>query len=548
MIQTLRVENFALINRAELKFEKGFTVITGETGSGKSILLGALNLILGERANFSAIGSHKEKSIVEAEINLEGFEIRDFFNENELDFLETTIIRREITKQGRSRAFINDTPVGLSLLKEFSSRLIHIHSQHNTLELKKKSYQLWLLDSLSDSLVLRKSFEEKYNHFQQTRKALSEKEKELSELQKMLDYNAFQLEELESLRLNENNFDQLQNELQRAESAEDLNAIFSEIDYVIANENGLISNLTTLQSQMSRLKDFDVLKEISDRMTTISLELKDISETAVSQKDGLEIDDEKIQLLSGKLDEFNRLLFKHKVDSQQDLMQLMDSLSLSVTGTQSLEEEVSFLSKQLEKEESEVLVLAKKLHQKRKKDIQESQQLISKELENLKLGNTEIKFELNEIPLSSTGITEVMILFKANVGMGFTPIEKAASGGELSRVMLAIRRILSSKVQLPTILFDEIDTGVSGDVAQKVGNVLFGMGENMQVIAITHLPQVAAKGQSHWVVSKQEINGIMTSEIRVLSEDERVEETARLMSGEQINEAALHNAKELMKQ
>lgn len=548
MIQTLRVDNFALINRTEIEFGKGFTVITGETGSGKSILLGALNLILGERANFSAIGPHKEKSIVEAEINLSGFQIADFFEENELDFFENTIIRREVTKAGRSRAFINDTPIGLSVLKELSSRLIHIHSQHNTLELKKKSYQLWLLDSLSDSLKLRKKFEQKYSDFQQTKKQLSEKENELSELEKMLDYNAFQLEELESIRLNDNDFDELQKDLHRAESAEELNVILSEVDFTISNENGLISSINNLISKLDRLSDFEVIGGLKDRMTSISLELKDISETAVDEKDGLEINEEQIQLLSGKLDEFNRLLFKHKVDSQEDLMKLTDSLSQSVSGTKNLEDEVASLTKKVEKERAEIEKLAEKLHEKRLKDIQESQLMIAKELESLKLGNTEIQFELNKVPLNSNGITEVVILFKANAGMEFTPIEKAASGGELSRVMLAIRRILSSKVQLPTILFDEIDTGVSGDVAQKVGNVLHGMGQNMQVIAITHLPQVAAKGQKHLVVSKQEIDGVMVSQIRPLSEEERVEETARLMSGEQINEAALRNAQELMKQ
>lgn len=548
MLAELRIENFALINEATIPFDSGFTVITGETGSGKSILLNALNLLLGERANFSVIGPDKDIAVVEGVMNLSGFGLEEFFEVNELDYFEQTIVRRVIYKQGRSRAFINDVPVSLQVLKEFSSKLIHIHSQYNTLELKDADYQMEVLDVLADTFDSIKSYQKQFQNLQNLRRSLKSNKEKLANEASMADYNAFQLNELSEIDLKNKDFKVLQDELNAIENAEDLKAMYSQIMGAVESDNGLLDNLNELKAALSKKKN--VLSEVGDlfnRFESLIVELIDINETARDQLDNISMDPEKQEILATSLDTYNNLLFKHKKSSQEELIDLMEELENSFNDNSELqklihqqEEEIIDLSKSLHD-------LASQIHSKRVKSAGKIEDLLKNALSDLKLIETELEFKLSEREeLNQNGLSDLSILFSPNRGIQPVPIHQAASGGELSRVMLALQSLISERIQLRTVLFDEIDTGVSGDVASKVAQTLLKMGKSMQVIAITHLPQVAAKGASHLKVYKSLLGDRTISQVKSLNESERIEEVASLMSGDKINQAALDNAKSLM--
>ena len=548
MLTNLRIQNFALIDSISIDFKAGFTVLTGETGSGKSILLGALNLILGERADYSVIGPNGEKSIVEAEFQLSNFHLNAFFQENDIDDYETTIIRREITSQGRSRAFINDTPIQLVVLKEFAEKLIHIHSQHHTLELKNTNFQIELLDTLADLNSEKNDYFKKFKTWNESSKKLNQLKEELSKAIQVADYNRFQLEELEELYLESKNYEALELELNKSESVDEIKSTLDHIHLAIDGDEGVLSVLNKLKISTDRLKDKDeVINELATRVQSVVIELKDIVAEAEDQKEKIEINPFRINELTAALDKYNRVLKKHGFSTQAQLQEYQQSISNDLASSDELQDEIAQLSIQTEKLALEIGEIANKIHEKRKKaapSIEESIQLL---LADLKMPNTRIQFQLSERKeLNANGISDVAILFSPNKGIEPIEIDKAASGGELSRLMLALQNLVSKKKQLPTIIFDEIDTGVSGDVAQKIGNLLRNMGENLQLLAITHLPQVAGKAQNHFKVEKAIVNNLTRTNVRVLKDVERVEEIARLMSGEEINEAALLNAKALM--
>ena len=548
MISSLRIENFALIETALINFNSGFTVITGETGSGKSILLNALNLILGDRANFSVIGSLSDKSTVEAELSIRGFGLESFFKENELDYFHSTIVRREIYKQGRSRAFINDTPVQLNTLKAFSGQLIHIHSQYNTLELKEVDFQLKVLDVLSGTLNDRAEFYEELLMFSASKKHLAKLKTELAEAESKADYNEFQLNELEELNLSLNKFDQIQEELNQVEYADDIRAGFRAIIDNFQNEEGINDKLNILKGIVSRKADFDMnLKGLVERINVILIESSDISSEAEDYLEKIEVDPNHIKELTASLDTYNRILQKHNKTSQGELIYLYNELSNSSFQHRELENEIEQLTKELFSYEKSLIELANALHEKRVRSIPEIEKKLTQELTELKLENTVLKFELNQQKeFNAYGNSTLEIIFSPNIGIDPVAVHEAASGGELSRVMLALQSLMSSKVRLRTMFFDEIDTGVSGEEEQKMGATLKKMGDEMQVIAITHLPQVSAKGGQHLKVIKR-VDGDKTKTfVQELSDIDRVEETARLMSGDKINAAALDNARALM--
>ncbi|MCO4813403.1 MAG: DNA repair protein RecN [Flavobacteriales bacterium] len=548
MISSLRIENFALIDAANISFNKGFTVITGETGSGKSILLNALNLILGERANFSVIGNLKDKSTVEAEIEIGGFDLEIFFEANELDYFDKTIVRREISKQGRSRAFINDTPVQLGVLKAFSSQLIHIHSQYNTLELKDVNFQLRVLDVLAETEADKSFFAQKFEDYSRRKKLLSSKREELQKSISQSDYNNFQLEELEALQLMSNDFEKLQNDLRQGENADDIRSAYNSVIDSFQGNDGVLDKLGGILSALRRAEGYDEqLKVLSTRIEAITIEVNDIVDDAEEGIQKIDFDPRKLDELVAKIDGYNRISLKHRVNTQSELMAIMLELQSSSISHGKLEEEIQLLESELIGEQKELSMLASDLHSKRLGAKEKIEDKIKLELSELKLENTELIFDLSLLDeFNSSGNSKLEILFSPNVGVAAVPIHKAASGGELSRVMLALQSLMSSKIQLRTMLFDEIDTGVSGDVAQKMGATLKKMGEAMQVIAITHLPQVAAKGAQHLKVLKEIVDGQTKSFVVLLDDNQRIEETARLMSGDQINDAALENAKALM--
>jgi DNA repair protein RecN (Recombination protein N) len=548
MLLTLNIQNFALIEEAQLNFQSGFTVITGETGSGKSILLGALNLILGERADYGVIREKAAKTFVEATFLIKGFGLEDFFHQNDLDFADETVIRREITAQGKSRAFVNDTPVQLNVLKELSEKLVHIHSQHHTLELKNPQFQLDLLDVLADNSQLRQTFKKTFLDWKKINQTLTQKRAIFAKLLQDADYNRFQWEELNQLNLDAEDYLTLETELASFEKMEDLKAAFASTNFLISEENGISDRLSVLKSNLEKVQDLNpALKNLSERVVASLIELKDIAEEAEVQLENLESNPLRQSELTEKLDVYNRALRKHQVNNQIELLDIFKALSEAQSSTDDLENEIEKLAKQVEQLDAEVQKLASELHKNRIENAPKvSKQLIAV-LDELKLVDTKIIFDLSvSNKMDENGNSSLTLLFSPNPGIAPKPIEKAASGGELSRFMLALQLLLSAKKQLPTLLFDEIDTGVSGEVAQKIGVVLQKMGAKMQVMAITHLPQVAGKGMNHWKVQKVNTNGSTLTEVIELNQNQRVEEIARLMSGENINEAALQNAKALM--
>ena len=547
MLHTLRIQNFALIETAELNFNSGFTVITGETGSGKSILLAALNLILGERADFSVIGKASDKAIVEAEFSIDQFQLTAFFEENDLDFLPQTILRREINTAGKSRAFINDTPVSLFVMKELTSHLVNIHSQYNTLELKNKTYQLEVLDTLADLIPQRAVYLKKFKALQLLNEELSalkiSHEKALYEQ----DFAAFQLEELAELNLEKYTYAELEAELKLAESSEEIISILSAFHGAIENENAVLSQLRPVKNQLEKLEEsHPKLVEINERLKSVIIELTDLSADVYSFIDQVEIQPQRLLELTEMINKYNHLLKKHHVTDQLGLMNVFNQYESAVSNLESLTELINDLEAQKTIVQKEVWEQATDLHQARiaaSEFISKDLQLI---LEELKLPNTTLSFDLSErSELNATGISDIAFLFSANIGIPIVPIEKAASGGELSRVMLALQKMISEKKTLPTVLFDEIDTGVSGDVAQKIGNLLQKMGNHFQLMAISHLPQVAAKATYHLKVEKEIVANKTMTKVIQLTEDESIQEIARLMSGEVITVGAIETAKAL---
>lgn len=548
MLHSLRIDNFVLIDRVEISLQQGFTVVTGETGSGKSILLNALNLLLGERADFSVIGTTKDKAVVEGEIDLSSFDLKDFFLTNDLDYFDNTIIRREIYKQGRSRAFINDTPVGLNQLKQLTSRLIYIHSQYNTLDLKSKSYQLYALDVLTDNLSLRNKHAKIYKEWMQMKCKLENMQNRFFELEAAKDYNDFQLNELEDLDLNNKDYSEINERLVRANNAEDIQEIYQMIMNVMENESGILDQLSIVLSNLLKKKDFDTsLKSTYERLQSVKIELLDICSEAQDKVEDLVISDTDIQFLLEQMDSYNRILSKHKLRTQDELLKLKLELSLEASSTSNLEKSISNLEEDCVKLENDLIALSSELTITRTDSAKLVERQIQEKLALLKLEGTTFEFRLNSSEtIHEFGLDQVEIYFSPNKGSIPIPVHKAASGGELSRVMLALQELMSQKVQLKTVLFDEIDTGVSGDVAQRIGDTLRAMGEKMQVIAITHLPQVAARGEDHYKVIKFESDEKVQTSVSHLDTNARVEEIARLMSGDKISNAALENAKALM--
>jgi DNA repair protein RecN (Recombination protein N) len=548
MIKSLNIDNFALISELELSFHPKFTTITGETGSGKSILLGALNLILGQRADFSLIGAGKEKTVVEAVIDIRKFEMYDFFTENELDYFEETIVRREIYKQGRSRAFINDIPVQLATLKSFTSNLIQIHSQYNTLELKDHRYQLYVLDILANSVLLKSRYNEVFLEWKRLGELLKVKEIEYAELVSSKDYNEFQKNELDSLNLNSIRYNELKSQLSAGENAEELKTALSALLESLQSDSGILDQLVGISGIFGKSSGLnEELDQLANRINSIILELKDVESDAIRSFENVEISGDDMIDLASKLDSFNRALHKHNLNSQEELIDLAKNLDNEAFSSDRLKSEIERLKEDIDRKYVDVQECAKGLSLKRSSATSKIEASITTILSDLKLPDTTLEFRLSERDeFGINGIDMLEIFFQPNKGLVAVPIHKAASGGELSRVMLSLQFLMSTKVQLKTILFDEIDTGVSGDVAQRVGDTLRKMGEDMQVIAITHLPQVAAKGIEHLKVVKETKKGKTTTAVYKLDDDGRVEETARLMSGAEINEAALANAKELM--
>jgi DNA repair protein RecN (Recombination protein N) len=544
MLKKLTVNNFALIENAIIQFDNGFTVITGETGSGKSILLGALKLILGERADYSVIRDESSKTVVEVVFDIKKSNLKSFFDDNDIDFWEETIIRREINSKGKSRAFINDTPVQLNLLKSITEHLIHIHSQHHTLELKNKSYQLNILDTIAENDDYLKDLKVKFDALRNKKKELESLKNKSSQIQMEAEFNQFQLEELQKLDLDQKDYNSIEQDVQRGEEFETIKKGYQLISSVINGDNGVITSLNALRKDI-QVKD-DRLNELRERIKTSLIELDDIAAIAENDLSDLDIDPNKLDALMIDFDKYNTALRKHRSSNQAELIALRDQLSSDVTESENINENITELEEHVDRLSIEAKEIAKEISKRRKNILPQLESDVKEYLTKLKINDASIKFELKESDLTGQGIDEVALYFSPNKGLTPQLIEKAASGGELSRLMLVLQYLLSQKKQLPTVIFDEIDTGVSGEVAQKIGDHLKQMGTHMQLLAITHLPQVASRGTNHIRVEKQTENGTTKTVLNVLDNNDRVEEIAKLMSGTEINQAAIDNAKNLM--
>jgi DNA repair protein RecN (Recombination protein N) len=549
MLQHLRIQNFALIEETEVHLNNGLTVITGETGAGKSILLGALGLTLGSRADVSSLHDKTKKCIIEAQFNIKEYSLRSFFESNELDFEEVTTIRREITPEGKSRAFINDTPTTLSVLKELGEQLIDIHSQHETLLLKETNFQFELVDAFAQTTNLFSDYKKQFNALQKLRKQLEELTAQEIQAKKELDYFQFQFNELEEANVKVGEQQQLEEESETLENAEFIKGSLVKSSLAInGGDENIVSALALVKQQLQSVSKFGKqFNELFERINSVSIELKELSKDIDACEEDVVYDNSRLEEVNAQLDKLNRLLKKHGVNSEEELLTIKTDIEAKLQQFSSLEVAIEKTQKEIFASEKQCKSLAKDLSDKRQKSTAGIEQNIKTMLTGLSMANAQFKIELKPLDaLSFNGQDSISFLFTANKGAEFKELHKTASGGELSRLMLCLKALLAERTALPTIIFDEIDTGVSGDVADKIGNILFTMGKTMQVITITHLPQMASKGGNHLFVYKSDSKDKTTSSIKALNKEERIAEIAKMLSTGTPTETALKNAKELL--
>ena len=549
MLNRIFIQNFALIDSLDISLDKGLQVITGETGAGKSIILGALRLILGERADLKSIADADKKSVVEAEF-LVSEQLKVFFEENDLDFETPTIIRREILPAGKSRAFVNDVPVTLEVLKNLSANLVDIHSQFETSNLFSENYQFKIIDGLSKNKTLIADYQSEFSKVKGIEKNLQNLKNQLAEGNKEADYKNFLLNELQEINLDETDLEDLQTKLSTQENAgmisENLASIFARFD---AEEIGVLDAVLDSKSKLSRVADlsheFSVLKQ---RFEENFVELKDILFELQNKAEQIEMNPELLEELNARINKLNALFLKHNVTTIAELIEIREKFSGEQRGFAELENYIAESEKELAAAYKNLENLASKLSENRKKSAPVFTKKIEELLKQLGFEKAKIQVQLDESKdFNSFGKENISILFQANSGFPLKPIQTAISGGERSRVMLAVKKIMAENAELPTLILDEIDTGVSGKVAEEMGNVMREMSKDMQLIVITHLAQVAAKGDNNYKVVKEEISGRTQSTIISLNSEEKLQEIAQLLSGSKITDAALKQAEELMK-
>ena len=549
MLTSLSIHNYALINQLSIDFSSGLSIITGETGAGKSILLGALGLVLGNRADLSSLKDTSKKCIVEAKVAISNYNLRDFFEEVDLDYEDITILRREILPSGKSRAFVNDTPVNLSVLNQLRSKLIDVHSQHQTMELSDVNFQFSVLDALAKNTSKVASYKRGVQQLNVLKKELENLETTQREVNLQHDYNLHLFTELEEANLQATEQEELESKLEKLNNIEDIKLNLSEALDISANEQSGIQNLLhTLENRLSKIAPFSKeYQEISERITSVKIEIDDIIGELETANENVEFNPNEAEEINDRLQLLYNLQKKHYVNSNEELLTILETLSEKVSLVENADATINQKKKEIESVSEKLDKVALKISDSRKKVIKN----LKSELEELlsELGMENARFSINIKPTKtyfSNGKDELEFLFSANKGGNFGELKKVASGGELSRIMLAVKKVLSENIQLPTIIFDEIDTGVSGEVSNKIAAIMQQMSKHMQVISITHLPQVAAKGNNHYKVYKKEVNSITTTNLKLLTTEERIVEIAEMLSGKEISETAITHAKELL--
>ncbi|WP_419869479.1 DNA repair protein RecN [Chryseobacterium sp. CT-SW4] len=548
MLSRIFIKNFALIDTLDVSLHDGLQVITGETGAGKSIILGALRLILGERADLKSISNAEEKSVVETEFALNN-RFKKFFIENDLDYEHQTIIRREILPSGKSRAFINDVPVTLDILKELSSQLIDIHSQFETSNLFTSEYQFKIIDGLSENKTLIEEYQQEFLEYQSLKLQLKKLQNHLEDNNRERDYKQFLLNELEELRLDDIDYEDLQGQLSIQENAgmisENIAQILSRFHQ---EEIGILSFFNEAKAKLSKIADVSAsFSELDQRLEESFVELKDIISELENESERIEVNPENLALLSELNNKINALFLKHNVSEINELKDIRDQLAGEQKGAEELEASIAEIEQNIINKDKKLKTFAAQLSKNRKASIPVFVQKAEGLLKKLGLEKAKVDIQLEDSPeFNSFGKENIQLLFQANSGFPLKPIQTAISGGERSRVMLAVKKIIAESDELPTLILDEIDTGVSGKVAEEIGNLMREMSQDMQLIVITHLAQVAAKGNNNYKVVKEDISGKTQSTIITLSEEEKLNEIAQLLSGSKITEAALAQAKELI--
>ena len=549
MLTRLFVRNYALIKEMDVEFETGLTIITGETGAGKSILLGALSLILGNRADTTVLLDKKEKCVVEGVFKIEEYDLEEFFAINELDYESATILRREINPAGKSRAFINDTPVTINLLKEIGGRLIDIHSQHQTLMLGDNNLQLNVIDSFAGTLLQKTRYRDAYATCRKLQKEYGELKEQNEKKNADLEYYHFQLEQLEEAKLKAGEQEELEKEQELLAHSEEIrSALEGSSAVLLSDETSLLARLREVKSAISRVSSFlPEGEELVSRLESSYIELDDLTGEISRVSMRIEADPERLEKINERLDQIYTLIRKHRVRNLEELLLREAEIKEHVRSAGTSDERLKELEIILAERETELRSTAEEMSGKRKAVLTEIENRITELLRQLGMPNGKFRIIMSHSSgFTATGIDQADFLFSANRQIKPENIARIASGGELSRVMLSLKSLLTKNINLPTIIFDEIDAGVSGEIADKVGQILAQMGKYMQVVNITHLPQVASRGTKHYHIYKDESGDETITRIRLLSDNERIMEVARLLSGSEITETAIKNATELL--
>ncbi len=549
MLTSLSIKNYALIEDIKINLQQGFTIITGETGAGKSIMLGALGLLLGKRADYSAIRNADNKCVIEGVFEISNYKLQAFFKKEDLDYEDQTIIRREILASGKSRAFINDTPVTLPVLGKLGDFLIDIHGQHQTLSLGENQYQFQVLDTLSKNKDLLLEYTTALRSYKKLQQRLTELKESQAQALKEHDYNLFLLNELEEARLKDGMLEELEERYEELSNVEMLTEhLGAAVNYIQQEEVGSLSSLKEVRTSLGKIAGFSSnYASLKERVESVVIELDDIAQDLETSLDRVEANPKELEEVNAKLQVIYNLQKKHSAESIQELLNITTELRDKVDLTENAEADLQKVNLEILNSKEDLTRIAKGIHDNRAKAIPGFISKVEKILTDLGMPNARLKIELNfREEYFNNGQDQLLWFLSANKGGDFNDIKKAASGGELSRIMLAVKSILATQSKLPTIIFDEIDTGVSGDIAQKMGDILQSMGSSMQVIAITHLPQIAGKGSKHFKIFKEDIKDTTVTKIKELETGERIEELAMMLGGNTLSESAMAHAKSLL--
>ena len=549
MLTSLSIKNYALIDNLQVDFNNGFSIITGETGAGKSILLGGLSLILGKRADLSSLKNTEEKCVIEAVFNISNYNLQSLFKAEDLDYESETIIRREILPSGKSRAFVNDSPVNLTSLQLLGERLIDIHSQHQTLELTSNEFQFQIIDALANNEETLQTYKIELKQYKKLLKELQQLLDFQTEAIKEHDYNSFLLNELVEAHLVAGELELLEEEYETLNNIEGIKEKLSEA-YQLLNEEqiGVLPTLTSLKNALHKLSSYSSkYEDLFNRVNSSLIEMDDVFREVDVLHDNLEADPKRLEVVDSKLRVLHNLMQKHVVTGISELINIKNQLEEKVSFTENLDDAIDKKRLEIQAKETELDTISKTIHNRRSEVIPKLKEQLETILATLGMPNAQFKIEIvYGDEFFANGKDDLSFLFSANKGGNFNELKKAASGGELSRIMLAIKSVLAKYIQLPTIMFDEIDTGVSGEISNKMGDIMLQMSKNMQVFSITHLPQIAAKGHSHFKVFKEDVNNVTQTNLIKLNHDERIVEIAQMLGGLEMSSSAIAHAKELL--